>query len=55
MNEEDHQFEKHQRTKFCIFFIFFVLKQKDSTTVHVNEEGFGPKSDKNFSFHEKEL
>jgi len=32
--------------KFCLFLIFFVLKQKDLTTVHVNEEGFDPKSDK---------
>jgi len=46
MNEEDHQSKKHQRTKFCIFLIFFVLKQKDSTIIYVNEEGFDPKSDK---------
>jgi len=44
-----------KEAKFCIFLFFFILKQKDLTTVHVNEEGFDPKSDKKFSIHEKEL
>jgi len=39
-----------KEAKFYIFLIFFVLKQKDSTTVHVNEEGFDPKSERK-KFH----
>jgi len=41
MNEEDHKFDKHHRKNLCIFFlIFFLLKRKDSITVHMSEEGF---------------
>ena len=27
-------------TKLCIFLIFFLLKRKDSITIHMSEEGF---------------
>jgi len=40
MNEEDHKFEKHHRNKFMFFLIFFLLKRKDSITIHMIEEGF---------------
>jgi len=32
-----------KEAKFCIFLIFFILKQKDLKTIHVNEEGFDPR------------
>jgi len=49
MKEEDHKFEKHHRNKFVYFFlIFFLLKRKDSITIHMSEKNFDWKNEKYF-------
>jgi len=54
MNEEDHQSEKHQRSKFCIFLSFFISKQKIRQPFMWMKKVSVPKvTKKNFHFMKK--